>query len=74
MIHINIARRILERGDLVSLKVFKKNGELMECHNVVSITSYFRGGTRKLKFIASGEIRQIRDVCIVEINDEEVYL
>ncbi len=74
MIHINIAREILETGKPVDLKVFTKKGELMVCNEVVSLSSYFRGGTRKLKFIRSGEIRQIRDVCIVEINDEEVYL
>lgn len=43
MIHINIAREILETGKPVDLKVFTKKGELMVCNEVVSLSSYFRG-------------------------------
>lgn len=74
MIHITIARKILDSGKPVTLSVFTKKGELQTYADVIGISNHFRGGTRKIKFLASGEIRQIRDVCIVEINDEEVYL
>lgn len=74
MIHINVAREMLDSGKPVTLSIFTKKGELQTYADVIGISSYFRGGTRKIKFLVSGEIRQIRDVCIVEINDEEVYL
>lgn len=74
MIHISTARQILETGEPVNLTVVTKKGDIQEYKNVISISSYFRGGTRKVKFLNNGQIRQIRDVCIIDINDEEVYL
>lgn len=74
MIHISIVRKILEEGQPVDLKVINKKGEIISYKNIVSISSHFRGGTRNIKSLTSNEIRKIRDVCIIEINDEEVYL
>ncbi len=34
----------------------------------------FRSGTRRIKLLSSGQIRQVRDVCIFQINGMEVIL
>ena len=34
----------------------------------------FRNGTRRIKLLTSGQIRQVRDVCIFQINGMEVFL
>jgi len=73
-IHISDARRILDTGAVVDLKVWKSNGEILEYNGVITTSSHFRGGTRQLKFEKSGEVRRVRDVCIFGINGMEVYL
>nr|DAY94271.1 MAG TPA: hypothetical protein [Caudoviricetes sp.] len=73
-IHINEARKILDSQDPVDLKVWEMStGEILEYTEVVCFSSYFRGGTRKLRF-PNKQIREVRDVCIFEINGLEVFL
>jgi hypothetical protein len=74
LIHINDARKLLERRNPVSLKCFTSKGELMICNNVVVTSSYFKGKTFNIRFLSSGEIRKIKSVCLIEINGQEVYL
>ena len=33
-----------------------------------------RKGTRRMKLLDSNEIRQLRDVCVFEVNGIEVYM
>lgn len=73
-IHITDARRILDKGQPVSLTVIKKDGSLMEVADAVSLRYNFRAGTRTIKLLASRQLRTIRDVMIIRINDLEVYL
>lgn len=73
-IHINDARRILDSREEVDLKLWKSNGDILEYKGVKCISNYFRGGTRKVRFPNSNEVREFRDVCIFEINGMEVYL
>jgi hypothetical protein len=73
-LHISQARPILDRGEPVSLVVVKKNGQLMEANNVVSLRYDYYKGTRTIKFLASGQIRLIHDCCIIALNDFEIYL
>ena len=73
-IHINSARKILDSGVEVDLKLWElKTGNILVYHGVRCISSYFRGGTRKVRF-PNGEIREFRDVTLFEINGLEVYL
>lgn len=73
-VHLNTARAMLNSGDPVDLRVWKKDGSIMELRNVVSLRYDFKGGWRNIKVLESGEIRKIRDCLIFEINGLEVFL
>lgn len=71
---IGDARRLLDAGQPVSLVYIKKNGQRMEARNVVSLRYDFYTGLRTIKFLANGQERTIRDVCIIAVNEFEVFL
>ena len=76
-IHINEARRILDKGDLVRLSVVKKDGSILDITDknpVVSLSYDVYTGLRTIKFLRSGEKRTIRDCMIISINDYDVFL
>lgn len=73
-IHISTARKVLDSGDPVDIKVWAKDGRVLNFKNCVSLRYNFRSGTRQIKLLASNQIRKIRDVCLFEINDLEVFL
>lgn len=74
LIHINDTRKLLNTKEPVNLKCWTSKGEVMECNNVVMTSSFFRGNSFNIRFLASGEIRKIKTVCLFEINDKEVFL
>jgi len=74
-IHISQARKMLDRGAPVALTVVRlSNGALIQYDKVVSLRYDFYKGTRTIKVLASHQIRTIHDVCIVAIDDFNVYL
>lgn len=76
-IHINDARRILDRGDTVTMKIIRKDGSLLEItkdNPVVSLSYDVYTGLRTIKFLRSGQKRSIRDCLIIAINDLSVFL
>lgn len=73
-LHISQALAMLNNGQRVSLSVITVKGKLMECEDVISLSYDRYKGTRSIKFVRSGEIRTIHDVCIVGIDDFDVYL
>lgn len=73
-LHISQVRRILDRGDRVSLLIVKKNGSLMRAVDVVSLSYDIYAGTRTIKYMRSGEKRTIHDVQIIAINDYDVFI
>lgn len=73
-VHINDARRILDAGKPVSLTVVTRSGRLLEADNVVSLRYDIYSGSRAIKFLRSGKKRTIRDVCIIRINDFDVFI
>lgn len=73
-IHMSQALAMLGNGERVSLRVVSVNGKLMEWNDVISLSFDRYKGTRSIKFMRSGEIRTIHDVCIVGIDDFDVYL
>lgn len=74
-IHINDARKILDSRQPCDLKVWKlSTGDIIEYKGVRCVSSFFRGGTRKVLLPASGLLREFRDVTLFEINGMEVYL
>ena len=73
-IHITTARKLIDSGDPVDLKAWKKDGSVMELRRCVGLRYNFRNGTRTVKILASREIRTVRDVCIFEVNGLSVFL
>ena len=73
-IHISTLRKMLQAGDPIDIKLWTKSGEIQEWRNCVPLRYDFYKGTRRMKLLNSGQIRQVRDVCIFAVNDMEVFL
>lgn len=67
-------RQMLQSGDPVDIKLWTKSGEIQEYRNCISLRYNFYQGTRQIKLLTSRQIRQVRDVCIFEINGLKVFL
>lgn len=72
-IHISTALHILNSGDSVILLVWKSDGSILQLHNCISLRYNYYGGWRNVKFLTSGEIRRIRDICIFAVHGLEVF-
>ena len=73
-VHISTMRHMLQSGDPVDIKLWTKSGEIQEYRNCISLRYNFYQGTRQIKLLTSRQIRQVRDVCIFEINGLKVFL
>ena len=73
-LHLTQALALLNAGSPVSLRVVTARGRIMPADNVISLSYDRYKGTRSIKFLRSGKIRTIHDVCIIAINDFDVYL
>lgn len=73
-IHISTARKMLDSGQPVTLTYVKKNGQIMTAKNVVSLRYDFYTGMRTIKMLHNGRKMSIHDVCIIGINEFEVFL
>lgn len=73
-IHISQVRRLLNARQPVDLTVVTSKGEIQQWKGVISYKPNLQGGWRNVRISASGEIRKLRDVLILEANGHEVYL
>ena len=73
-VHISTLRKMLKAGDPVDIKLWTKSGEIQEWRNCVPLRYNFYKGTRQIKLLNSGQIRQLRDVCVFQINGMEIFL
>lgn len=73
-VHISTMRRMLSAGDPVDIRLWTRNGEIQHYRNCISLRYDFYKGVRRIKLMDSRQIRQIRDVCVFEINGLEVFL
>ncbi len=73
-VHITTARKMIDSGDPVDLKVWAKDGRVLHLQNCVGLRYNFRSGTRQVKLLTSRQIRTIRDVLMFEINGLTIYL
>ena len=73
-IHLNTLRMMLRQPDPVSLRVMKADGGIMELDGCIGLRENRYAGTRHVKMLASGQIRQIRDCLILSVNGSPVYL
>lgn len=65
---------MLDAGQPVRLTYCKRNGQIMTVDNVVSLRYDFYTGMRTIKLLHNGRKLSIHDVCIIGINDFEVFL
>ena len=65
---------MLDTGQPVTLTYVKKNGQIMRVNNVVSLRYDFYTGMRTIKLLHNGRKISIHDVCIIGIDDFEVFL
>lgn len=73
-IHLTQALGMLNRGGSCSLRVVTRSGAVKNYDDVVSLRYDHYKGTRSVKFLRSGQVRSIRDIAIIGIDDFEVYL
>ncbi|MBQ9218067.1 MAG: hypothetical protein IJ160_07860 [Muribaculaceae bacterium] len=73
-VHITTARKMIDSGDPVDLKVWAKDGRMLHLQNCIGLRYNFRSGTRQVKLLTSRQIRTIRDVLMFEINGLTIYL
>ena len=66
-VHISAARKMLDSGQPVSLSY-------VNVDNVVSLRYDFYTGLRTIKLLHNGRKMSIHDVCIIGINEFEVFL
>lgn len=71
-IHISTLRKILDSPEPIDIRLWTRNGEIQYWHRCISLR--YDKGTRRMKLLDSNEIRQLRDVCIFEVNGVEVYI
>ena len=73
-VHITTARKMIDSGDPVDLKVWAKDGRVLHLQNCIGLRYNFRSGTRQVKLLTSRQIRTIRDVLMFESNGLTIYL
>lgn len=73
-IHLNNARKLLDRPEPFSIDFLTADGACRHVDKAVSLRYDFETGTRRIKCLASGQIRRIRDVLIMAVNDIEVFI
>ena len=73
-IHITTLKCMLQYPEPVDLKLWTRSGEILCWHRCISLRYDFYKGTRRMKLLDSNEIRQLRDVCVFEINGMEVFM
>lgn len=73
-IHITTLKRMLQSPDPVDLKLWTRSSEIQCWHRCISLRYDFYKGMRRMKLLDSNEIRQLRDVCVFEINGIEVFM
>ena len=73
-VHITTARKMIDSGDPVDLKVWAKDGRVLHLQNCIGLRYNFRSGMRQVKLLTSRQIRTIRDVLMFEINGLTIYL
>lgn len=73
-IHITTLKKMLQSPEPVDLRLWTRSGEIQYWTRCISLRYDFYKGTRRMKLLDSNEIRQLRDVCVFEINGMEVFM
>lgn len=74
-IHVSQALLLLESGKPCDLRLWKlATGDILRYEQVQCIGHFYRGGTYKVVFPLSRQIRRFRTFTLFEINGMEIYL
>ncbi|MDE5653640.1 MAG: hypothetical protein K2G75_00555 [Muribaculaceae bacterium] len=73
-IHLKTALEMLNEGKPVTLTALTAKGEINTYEECVALPRPGKKTWRNYKMLRSGQIRRIRDVLIIGINEFEVYL
>ena len=71
--HLSDAIALLNGKEPVDLVVLKADGCFARINGCVGLRHNHYAGTRHVKILASGQVRQIRDVLILSVNGIPVY-
>lgn len=72
--HWRDAVALLESGKPVKLRLWKlSTGDILTYPDAICIGGHRRGGTHRVRFLRSGEIREFRDITLFEINGYDIY-
>lgn len=81
MIHVSRLHLLMEQKDAYgkrapfAMKFVKAGtGEVVKVKQAVMTSSYEGNRTYNIKFLPSGQIRKIRQLSIIEFNQEKVYV
>lgn len=73
-IHRIEALHLLEDGRQHRLRLWKlQTGDVLCYPCATCIGKHTRGGTHRVRLSPSGEIRALRDVCLFEIDNKQIY-
>lgn len=73
-IHISQARKMLNSRQPVDIRLWTSKGEIQFWSNCISLKYDFYKGIRRVRLLNSREVRTVRDVCIFEINNLNIYI
>jgi hypothetical protein len=73
-VHLTTAQQMLRMPDPVDLTVLNKDGQLLYLNNCIGLKLTPYTGCRRVKLLDSGQIRQIRDCLIMQINGMPVFM
>ena len=73
-IHRNDAVRLLSDGHAHRLRLWKlSTGDILTYEHATLMGRHVRGGSAKVRLHPSGEVRQLRLVCLFEIDGLSIY-
>ena len=65
---------MLKRPDPVDLVLLDQSGRILRFDNCIGLKFDLYKGTRRIKLLASGQIRTIRDILVMSVNGMEVMV
>ena len=70
----NLTLCLFKWAGLLSFAILTARSSSDMIHRCISLKYDFYKGTRRMKLLDSNVIRQLRDVCIFDVNGIEVYM
>ena len=69
-----LSEKILDSPEPIDIRLWTRSGKIQSWHRCISLKYDFYKGIIRMKLLDSNEIRQLRDVCIFEVNGIEMYM